>query len=108
MRNRVIILVALTVAVALLPRVYLTVEAVRGLFPIDKDEVVFVDLDFVLWLRAAFIAAHAFVAWFVVLIWRRNATSLHKVLTLVLLAELIVIYAVTLRFWYGGIEVTLY
>ena len=108
MRNRVVILVALAVVAALLPRVYLTVEAVRGLFPIAKDDIVFVDLDFVPWLRAAFIAAHACVAWFLVLIWRRKATLPLKILTLILLTELVTIYLVTLRFWYGGIEVTLY
>ena len=109
MWNRVIFLVALAVAVALVPRVYLTVEAVLGLFPIGKDEGVFVDLDFALWLRAAFIAAHACVAWFAVQIWRRSATLPLKILTVILLGELITIYVVTLRFWYGGIpEIRLY
>ena len=108
MRNRVIFFAALAIAVVLLPRVYDTVEAVRDVFPIDEGVIVNLHLDFVPWYRAVFIAAHAFVAWFAVLIWRHNATSLHKVITLVLLAELIIIYAVTLRFWYGGIEVTLY
>jgi len=109
MWNRVIFLVAFTIAVALVPRVYLTVEAVLGLFPIGKDEGVFVDLDFALWLRAAFIAAHACAAWFVVLIWRRKGTLALNILTLILLSELITIYLVTLRFWYGGIpEIRLY
>ncbi len=109
MWNRVMFLVALTIAVALVPRVYLTLEAVIGLFPIKEGDIVTVDLDAALWLRAAFIAAHACVAWFVVLIWRGNATVSHKVLTLILLGELIAIYVVTMRFWYGGIpEIRLY
>lgn len=109
MWNRVIFLIALAIAVALVPHVYSTVEAVIGLFPIEEGDIVTVDLDAALWLRAAFIAAHACAAWFVVLIWRGNATVSHKVLTLILLGELIAIYVVTLRFWYGGIpEIRLY
>jgi hypothetical protein len=109
MRNRVIFLIALAIAVALVPHVYSMVEAVIGLFPIEEGDIVTVDLDAVLWLRAAFIAAHACVAWFVVLIWRRKGTLALNILTLILLTELITIYVATLRFWYGGIpEIRLY
>jgi hypothetical protein len=91
MWNRVIFLVALTIAVALVPRVYLTVEAVIGLFPIEEGDIVTVDLDAVLW------------------IWRRKGTLALNILTLILLTELITIYVATLRFWYGGIpEIRLY
>lgn len=108
MWNRVIFVVALTIAIALMPRVYLTVEAAIGLFPI-REGIWLVDLDFVIWLRAAFVAAHACVAWFVAQMWKGKSNLASKILTFVLLAELIVIYLVTLRFWYGGIpEIRLY
>jgi len=39
MWNRVIFVAALAIAVALLPHVYLTVEAAWGLFPVDNAEI---------------------------------------------------------------------
>ncbi len=104
MWNRVIFLIALMIAVALLLRVSDTVETAIDVFPIDREQIQLVDLDFALWLRLAFIAGHACVAWFVIQIRRRNATLPLKILTFILFSELIAIYVVTLRFWYGGIE----
>ena len=101
-------LAAVTLAVVLLPRVYLTAETLVGLFPIDQEASVFVDLDPAPWYRALFIAAHACVAWFVALWWRGTATLWLKTLTLLVLVELIAIYLMTLRFWHGGVEIPLY
>jgi hypothetical protein len=101
-------LVALTIALVLLPRAYHTVETVIGLFPIAHGEIVTVDLDPAPWYSGLFIAAHACVVWFVALWWRGNATLWLKVLTLIALGELITIYLVTLRFWHGGVEIPLY
>jgi hypothetical protein len=109
MWNRLMFVVGLTIAVALMRRVYLSLDAVIGLFPIREGDIVLVDLDFVFWLRAAFVVAHACVAWFVAQMWKGKSTLASKILTLVLLVELVVIYLVTLRFWYGGIpEIRLY
>ena len=108
MWNRVAFLVALTISVVLLPRVYHTVETVIGLFPIAPGEIVIVDLDPAPWYSGLFIAAHACVVWFVAL-WRRGTATLWlKILTLIVLGELITIYLVTLRFWHGGVEMSLY
>jgi hypothetical protein len=106
--TRLATLAALTLAVLLLPRVYDTVETVIGLFPLIPGGVVFVHLDPAPWYRALFIAAHACVVWFVALWWRGNATLWLKILTLIVLGELITIYLVTLRFWHGGVEIPLY
>lgn len=102
------IVVAGIVVVALLPRVYLTVDAVIDVFPIDPGAIVFLHLDWGSRGRALFITAHACVAWFIALWWRGNATLWLKILTLVVLGELIAIYLMTLRFWYGGLEIPLY
>jgi hypothetical protein len=97
------------IAVVLFPRAYATVETAISVFPIDPpDAIVFVDLDPVPWIRVFFAAAHACVAWFVVLWWRGNATSWLKILTLIVLGELTAIYLAILRFWYGGISIPLY
>jgi hypothetical protein len=108
MGNRVIFLAALAFAVVLLPRVYDTAETLIDVFPIDEGEVWFVDLDPAPWYSAVFVAAHACVAWCAALIWRRQATLSLRILTLILLGELIAIYVMTFRFWVGGIEVRLY
>ena len=108
MWNRVIFLVALAFAVVLLPRVYDIAETLIGFFPINEGEIWFVHLDPAPWYSAVFIAAHACVAWCAALIWRRKATFSLKILTLILLGELIAIYVMTVRFWVGGIEVSLY
>lgn len=108
MWNRVIFAVALTIAVALMRRVYLTADEVSGVFPIKEGDIVFVELSFASWLRAAFVVAYACVAWFVAQMWKGKSTVTSQILTLVLLVELIVIYSVTLRVWYGGVNATLY
>jgi uncharacterized protein (DUF983 family) len=83
-------------------------ETVVALFPIEPHLITFVDLDPAPWYTAVFIAAHACVAWFVALWWRGNASLWLKILTLVVLGELIAVYLLTLRFRQGGIEIPLY
>ena len=108
MLNRLVFVLALAIAVQLLARVYETAETLIGLFPLDKDLILFFDLEFGPLATAVFIAAHACVAWFVVRIRRGAAPLSLKVLTLILLGEVVAIYLMTLRFWYGGVDMNLY
>jgi hypothetical protein len=88
--------------------VYLNAQTAAGVFPIADGVITFVDLEFVPWFRAPFIAAHACVAWLVVLTWRGHATLLQKILMLILLVEMATIYVIVLRFWHSGVGVSLY
>ena len=108
MWNRVAFLVALAIAIVLTPRVYSTAEALIVLFPIDNDAIVFVDLDPTPGASAVFFGAHVCVAWCAALIWSRKAPLALKILTLILLSELIAVYAMIVRFRAGGIEVPFY
>jgi hypothetical protein len=108
MSKRATFVIALTIVVALAPRVYVMVEAAINTFPMPEGVIQFVDLEFAWWFRAPFIAAHACVAWLVVLMWRGSATVSHKILTLMLLGEMTAMYLSVLRFWNNGVEVTLY
>jgi len=100
--------IALAIAVTLAPRVYLTVETARDVFPIDEGAIQFVDLEFAWWVRAPFIAAHVCAAWLVVLMWKGRATLSHKIVTLILLGEMATLYLTVLRFWQSGILVPLF
>lgn len=108
MSKRATLLIALAIVVVLAPRVYIMVEAATNSFPIPQGAIQFVDLEFAWWFRAPFIAAHAAIAWLVVLMWRGGTTLLHKIVTLILLVEMATIYLVVLRFWQSGVEVSLY
>ena len=66
------------------------------------------DLEWELWFRAPFIAAHACVAWSGARIWRGYATLVEKILTLTVLGEMTALYLAVLRLWAGGVTVTLY
>lgn len=108
MLNRLVFWLTLAVAVILLPRVYVTLDVARNILPIQDGELAVFDVNFGLWARAVFIAAHACVATGIVLIWRANATSKLKILTLILFTELVVIYATTWLFWRNGVFAPLY
>jgi len=108
MLNRLLFVVAIATAIALLPRTYLTIHTAASIFPILKDEVVVFDVPFGPSVRAAFIAAHAFAAWFVWIIWRGKVTLAVKLLTLILFVELLAIYVITLLLKSNGVYITLY
>ena len=102
------LLIPLAVAVALVPHVYVFVETAAEVFPVPEGVIEFVDLEFIWWFRAPFIAAHACVAWLGARMWRGNAALPERILTLTILGEMAALYATVLRFWAGGISVPLY
>jgi hypothetical protein len=108
MVKRVIFFGTLFSAVALLPRVFQTVDAAIDLLPVNEFLVTFVDLEWALWYRALFLAAHACVGGGAFLIGRREATLQFKVLTALLFCELITIYVTTFLFWRNDLSIPLY
>jgi len=108
MVKRVIFFATLFAAVVLLPRVYLTVDAAIDLLPVNEYLVPFVELEWALWYRAIFLAAHACVAADVFLIGRGKATLQLKILAVLLLCELITIYVSTFLFWRSHLFIVLY
>ena len=108
MVRRVILFGTRFAAVALLPRVFLTVDAAIDLLPVNEYLVPFVELEWTLWYRAIFFAAHACVGGGVFLMLRREASGQLKILTVILLCELVVVYATTFVFWRNDLSIPLY
>jgi hypothetical protein len=108
MVRRVIFFGTLFAAVALLPRVFLTVDAAIDLLPVNEYLVPFVELEWALWYRAIFLAAHACVAGGVFLMGRGEGTLQLKILTVLLFCELIIVYATTFLFWRNDLSIPLY
>lgn len=108
MVKRVIFFGTLFAAVVLLPRVFRTVDAAIDLLPVREYLVPFVELEWALWYRAMFLAAHACAAGGIFLMRRGEATRQLKILTVLLLCELIVVYATTFLFWRNDLSIPLY